>query len=362
MTTPLVGVLLSSLVCACVAAEAAKLPFGIDWTLGPPFPELKKGGAFGVAGNLLVSAGGMNFPWRETATTFAFDPGVAKWLPLPDLPEGRCYLDGVGVGRDLYAIGGRAGGRTRAEGFRLSRSGDRWKWARIASMNQDRGWSGIAAAGNLIFCVAGNRFGPGEPTCSDKSTVATVEAYRLGKPDKGWLNVATLPGPPRGWIAAACAAGRLFAFGGGYFDLSSGKQETRRSVLAYAFEPRANRWSRIADLPTPLSGADAVAYRNRYIILIGGCSVTSHTVFEPSLGRSVEEYNDIVWVYDIREDRYTPLNDRLPHGVNDVRAAILGDTVYALGGENVDEPTSNTTNYFQIGRIVWETKGRWRRA
>jgi len=75
-------------------------------------------------------------------------------------------------------------------------------------------------------------------------------------------------------------------------------------------------------------------------------------VFDGRLGRTVGEYNDVVWVYDVETNAYTALEQRLPHGVNDIRAAASGRTVYAIGGENVDKETSNTADHFQIGKIV----------
>ena len=116
--------------------------------------------------------------------------------------------------------------------------------------------------------------------------------------------------------------------------------------------------SRRADLvasegsPLPLSGADAVTYADRYAIVVGGTIGSTTEVYEPELKRKVREYNPIVWVYDVETNLYTELRNRMPHGANDIRATLMGDTVYAVGGENVDKKTSNTMDYLRIGKLV----------
>lgn len=62
----------------------------------------------------------------------------------------------------------------------------------------------------------------------------------------------------------------------------------------------------------------------------------------------------VVLVYDTRQDRYDMMPSPMPYGTNDIRAARIGKTVYAVGGENIDKATSNTTNYLRIGTVVTE--------
>jgi hypothetical protein len=41
----------------------------------------------------------------------------------------------------------------------------------------------------------------------------------------------------------------------------------------------------------------------------------------------------------------------MPVPTNDIRVVLLGDRLYALGGENIEPATSNTTPWLRIGRI-----------
>jgi len=47
---------------------------------------------------------------------------------------------------------------------------------------------------------------------------------------------------------------------------------------------------------------------------------------------------------------------RLLRPTNDIRVVILGDKIYALGGENIERDTCNTTAWFRIGQIKLQDK------
>jgi len=109
-----------------------------------------------------------------------------------------------------------------------------------------------------------------------------------------------------------------------------------------------------------LSGAAAVTYNDRYIILVGGavlkepgglhpCEVTYQE--DSKRGVEVGWYNNRVFVYDVKEDSYEELSEPLPYSAHDIRATILSDTIYAIGGENIDGTVSNTCAYVRIGKI-----------
>lgn len=133
----------------------------IRWELGPDFPELRKGCTVGTLHGLVVSATGMQHPWRESPTTFAYVPGDSSWTPLPDAPEGRVYLDGVAVGDAFYVIGGRFQRATQKSVFRLRRIDDgngkaAWQWDRMPDLVQDRGWFAVDAVGSKIIVAGGS--------------------------------------------------------------------------------------------------------------------------------------------------------------------------------------------------------------
>ena len=93
----------------------------IQWSLGPNFPVLRKGGAFGLIDGKVISASGMEQPWCEAKTAFSLDVvRPTEWVSLPDAPTGRCYVHGVALGDALYVVGGRREGKTLTEGYKFT--------------------------------------------------------------------------------------------------------------------------------------------------------------------------------------------------------------------------------------------------
>jgi hypothetical protein len=322
----------------------------ITWTLGPEFPELRKGGTLGVLDGKIISAAGMRHPWLESPTTWALTPADTKWEPLPDVPEGRVYLEGVAVGDTFYAVAGRFRGATRKDVYRLRRQGGRWTWDRAPSLRQDRGWFAIGTVGTKILVAGGNRFGPGEEAFGPGSTLKTAEWLDTARPDEGWKPLPDIPGATRGWVAGASAGGKFYIFGGSWFEMVDGKRNSRRLREALVFDPQANRWSALPEIPYAVSGMDAVTWKDRYIILLGGAadlSAEQRKQWKPQAGY----YCNVVLVFDTKTATYHAMPSPMPYATNDVRAAILGDNVYALGGESIDKATSNTTQWLRIGRI-----------
>jgi len=80
------------------------------------------------------------------------------------------------------------------------------------------------------------------------------------------------------------------------------------------------------------------------------CNSASVSVSQRYLD-SESYYSPFVLVYDTATDRWRRLPSVLPMPTNDIRLVIMGDALYALGGENVEPATSNTTDWLRIGEI-----------
>ena len=79
-------------------------------------------------------------------------------------------------------------------------------------------------------------------------------------------------------------------------------------------------------------------YAGRYLILIGGVAGPGTL------------WNDIPFVYDVQEDRWSKIGSPIPVGAtfNDSGVCITGATLYVIGGEG---PRGSHFNHFLIGRI-----------
>ena len=115
----------------------------------------------------------------------------------------------------------------------------------------------VAVGGKIT--VPGGRTGPGAMA----ERVDPVEIYDPAI--RRWSGGAPLPAP-RGGITGAVHAGCMFVFGG---------EGERAHVLGltpttYGYDPRADRWTRLPDLPIAVDGLKGSAEIGGRIFLPGG--------------------------------------------------------------------------------------------
>lgn len=337
-----------------VAVNAhAEGPIKVSWSLGPAMPQYRKGGVAGVVGGHVIYAGGMQAPWREPDDVLAYDPESKTWEFITPMPANPSYTSGTSANGALYVLGGRnADGRC----FRLTREDGRWVWTELPRLQQPRVVAAVAVVGDLLVAAGG---GWGMKLGGfDATPVSAVEALDLANIEAGWQTLPHYPGFRRAGAMGAVCGGKFYMFGG-YRRLERGvtaedgfvgaDRDSPRFTDTLRYDPAAGAWERLVELPFGLSGGCAVTYADRYVIIMGGSGHGQTTfTFE---GEQIGGYNDQVLVYDTAADRYFVLDERMPAGLNDVKAAIIGDTIYVVGGESVDPRHSNTVNLLQIGKI-----------
>lgn len=319
----------------------------IYWSMGPEHPTNRKAGSVGVIDDIVISAAGGEFPWAESPAVYAYTPGSEGWTKLPDVPRGSAYTNGIEVENALYVCGGRntyeKTFKTFTDVYKLSKnSNGNWEWARMPDMITHRGFYGIGRVGTKIVAAGGNKIDDSAQMITPTTTINNVEWFDTANPSAGWKALAPIIGNPRGWSACCGVGDKLYLFGGMYV-----KDGYIRTNEAMVLDTKANKWSRISDMPYGLSGGHAVAYKDRYVIIVGGASPGE----SEKIG-GTGWYKNKVLVYDTATDAYKVLPTRMPNGTHDIRSAIIGNKIYVVGGENINKETSNTTNYFRIGTIV----------
>jgi N-acetylneuraminic acid mutarotase len=333
----------------------------ISWSAGPEFPHLVKGGAMGIVGDTIVHAGGMTFPWRESETGWWLGPGKDDWEPLPPLPVGRAYTSGASCGDEFFVLAGRRRGLPLCDGYRLTRKGEKWHWDDLPHMNYPRGVPAVACEGSSIYAVGGGSWGRGAFLPDD---VPGDEMIRLDRLEEGWVEISPCPGRRRADASAAALGGKLYIFGGAYAWKEGEEQKIARLNDAWCYDARTQKWTELPGLPCAgLSGAAAVVFEDRFIILLGGAIPTTEQgpdatiTYRQDEGRGIKVgwYNETIFVYDIEEGEYATVDDGLPWGTHDVQAVILGNTIHAVGGENVDASTSNTCAQVRVGKVEART-------
>lgn len=109
------------------------------------------------------------------------------------------------------------------------------------------------------------------------------------------------------------------------------------------YDPRSGRFTSLPPLPRPLNHV-GMAARGDSIYVVGG------------LGNELEyrsSASDAAWRYDVAERRWHGL-EPMPTGRGALGAAIVGDTLYAVGGR--DGPDSlNTVEAYDLRRGTWSS-------
>lgn len=287
-------------------------------------------GGFIPAGDETQDSGRRTSRWAQ-----CYDPKTSRWTRLPDLPARREYTRAVAGDSVVYVLGGGAQGNPftpSADVFQLDVSRIPLQWQTMASLTVPRTHMAVGRAGSHLIVAGGNRYDFAEKGYSARTIQGVTDVFNLARPQLGWKQAAPIPGSPRGWAASVALGGRLYVFGGVTFT-EDGPRARLQEALTY--DPAQDKWMRLADPPLAVSGWQGAAYRDRFIIVVGGAA---------------KNWNDVPFVYDTRTGRWMRAASPLPPGglFNDPGVVIIGDTIYVAGGEG---PGGSHFNHFLIGKI-----------
>lgn len=327
----------------------------VTWQEGRWFPTLIKGGALGLVDGDPVYAAGMTQPWRETELVWRFDGG--DWQPAPPMPRGRCYTKGATCEQGLLVVGGRK----RSDAWLLRREDDALTWIELPSLGQERAECALAVANGVAVAAGGGVWETKHSGAFTGDGVTAAERLDLERPENGWHRTASPPFPPRVSFSGTAIDSTIWFVGGYNCHVDENGVRTFdyfRDVWRY--DTDEDTWSEAPGLPFRLSGHDVVAVDDRYLLLLGGCVrleidgqlILYQTTFMDEKRKLLTGgYSDLVWCYDTCTGTCELLPERMPHGLNDLRATTDGDHIYVVGGENADPSTSNTTEWFMVGEV-----------
>ena len=339
----------------------------ITWQLARGMPAFNKGGAMGIVDGAPVYAAGCTFPWRETEQGWYWDQARGDWFPVePALVLGRGYTHGITLHDGLLVLGGRKstpeGRLSLRDGWWLRRRNGQFTWTPLPEMNYPRAIPTIGVADNKVLALGGGEWERSVGGAFATRHLTHYELLDLDNLAAGWQVMGALPFPSQVGSAFASVGNSLYLFGGYECWTDANVRQLHRGSTAWSYDFARNTWSQLADFPCAATGWCAVPFQQQ-IVLLGGAlhfqaqgaaaiTNTFHTLESgTSRQRLIGAYSDQVFVYDITENRYYSLVERMPIGLNDLRATIFGNTIYAAGGETVDPAFSNCSNAFMIGTI-----------
>ena len=230
------------------------------WSLGPPLPTpIHHTHVAAVGGRIYVLGGEVEGastgqPERFVSEVWMHDPAVGGWVARAPMPTargggGKAVIDGK-----IYVAGGRPPGGNAFEVYDPATN----TWEKLPDMPTQRNHLAMVAINGKIY-VAGGRFGPG----AGAERTDILEIYDPAT--RRWSRGAPLPAP-RGGITGAAHAGCMFVFGG---------EGEPTHVLGltpntYGYDPRADRWTQLPNLPIAVHGLKGSAVIGGRIFLPGG--------------------------------------------------------------------------------------------
>lgn len=230
------------------------------WHLTTPYPTtINHASAVGLDGVLYViggqtNAGGRNRQSRYTSAVHAYDPKTEKWTARAPMPTARSAMAHAVIDGRIYVAGGRP---PRGHDFAVyDPKADTWR--SLPDLPTARNHMAAAAIGGKLY-VAGGRFGGGF-----RSEITTaLEVYDPAADT--WTTKHPMPEPRSGHNGIA-VNGCFHTFGGEH--PTAGPSGVFPHHVVY--DPKADRWTRLPDMPIPVHGVTGLAYVNGRIHLPGG--------------------------------------------------------------------------------------------
>jgi N-acetylneuraminic acid mutarotase len=375
------------------AREGLKPTLKIRWRLGPDYPMGIQDSAVGIIRGKVISAGGFTrhpqnirnkyldafggLPSGFTKLTFVFDPQneTAGWKRVSDMPGPARQGTAVAVVDNmLYAMGGinYTEPFTYRDTYRLQEKENTWVWDKLETCQLP--WPVYGAANSTVVIgkklyllgVADYFQGPGARGPDFHS-----EAGRNGSPvgqamlvlntarlRAGWKRLADCPGVPKCNSAVAAVGSKIYQLGGIFAPLAQSDLAYYNAVDSWMYDPERDKWTRLQDLPHG-SNRRALAYGDRYIVLISvfkyaktrnlDGTVTDVYNAEEKSRRNRDRFEKTVLVYDTKTGRLGTANELIEPTCYP-SSAVVGDTIYCLGGEGGPRLYHPAT--LQIGKVV----------
>ncbi|MFY1634458.1 S8 family serine peptidase [Solwaraspora sp. WMMB335] len=234
------------------------------WTRAPDYPTAVFDNAAATLGGKIYSVGGGSTTGTER-DAWVYDPVTDAWSALPDLPSARSKPVLAAVGGKLYLFGGWGpGGTPVATVDVFDPAVGAWSTLPGVTSPAARAAAGSAVIGDTVYLVGGCVDG----TCTDSATVLAFDTTT-----GTFRSLANYP-LVASWLACGGIGERIYCAGG------AGAVEYRS---AYVYDPAADSWSPLPDLPLDLWGGQFAA-AGGLLVIAGGVTAASTTITNRTVG------------------------------------------------------------------------------
>ncbi len=309
----------------------------LSWKEGKKLALAKGGYASGIFDGKLLLAGGTH--WKDdtklwTNAVVAYDPTRDQWQVFPPLPKALAYGASAVDEAAFYFLGGAGPENLERAGYRLKRQGSAYRWEEFTQLPVDRAYSRAVVLDGQLFLVGGSQ----SVTDLSKASRALL-SLSLKKPNATWKTLRPMPGEGRAVFAAASCNGKLYVFGGCLVDGG----EVRNLASAYQYDPGADQWTRLHDVPAPTRAWSASSADGRFIFLFGGYSNSP----DPKASTQNGQFENRVYRYDTERDAYHEMSP-LPFANADMSFHFLKSAFYGAGGEPLQKARAAWTFIGQL--------------
>ncbi|GAA4508148.1 hypothetical protein GCM10023191_067540 [Actinoallomurus oryzae] len=216
-------------------AGSSAVPQGTAWTEIPEYPFPVMSNTVGSHQGKVYSVGGVT-PGKALSAGYVYDPAAGTWSPIADLPQPLYNAAGIFLDGTMYVVGGSHGAAPSSTVYAYHPASDRW--TRLADLPTPVDRGAVAVLGDRLYVVGG---------CVEdclKSSSAAV--YRYDPQRDRWARAADYPMSVEG---EACAGvGDQIICAGGVSKASASAPFVSHTET-YAYSPRRNTWTRLADMP-----------------------------------------------------------------------------------------------------------------
>lgn len=289
------------------------------WQPLAPLPEPRfEMGAATVDGKFYV-LGGFTEKLKSLYSVIVYDPATNEWSQVADMPTNTTHMNVVRDDRDLWYAGGFAGDNPG------SATDEVWRF-NVDTKAFTPGPSLPEAIGAGPLCIVDRELHFIGGLLSDR--VTDSPAHWALNIDTGtqWESRAPIP-QAKNHHSAAVVDGLIYVFGGELgHDQVHFEGPWHDVPDMHRYDPATDAWTKLRDLPTPLSHVEPSCFVvNGHIVVIGGR--TGHYDVADA------------WAYSPNDDEWTPLPP-IPEPGRGVAAVLIGDAIYIAGGRYYRSPVS----------------------
>lgn len=294
-----------------------------------PFAVTEVGAAV-LQGKLYVVGGGaqrgQGADVPVSATNLMFDPQTNSWHERSPLPQPLSHVGVTAYAGKLYAIGGfTADVHLHPVNRAFVYDPQTNRWSELPQLSGPRGSVAAAAVDGKIHIFGGRisnkiekitlKGMPGTPVIYEG--LGTVSTHEIFDPTTGkWSEGKPLPGPARDHLGIAVLGGKIHVLGGRIDDFHI---VARHDV----YDPKTDSWSVAAPLPGERSSGAATVLDGLLLYAGGECKPGG----QPGTPNTWADVD----AYDPKADHWTHLTD-LPQGRHGFGAATIRNVAYFAGG------------------------------